>query len=357
MSCRVLIALTLLGAGPGFAEPSTENIDFHDTYEASKGEKELATEQYEQAYGTYSKLAAETSNPGLATVAGARAAVALGLQEGMYGQGLERARAITDRPCSVQAQMQLMVANEDYQKLLDAFADEDIAVWPKRTLPKLWHFGRQDLRALALADRARAYLETGNAEAAVRDAEKALEFADGERHKLKILSFLGSHVYRRTLRDPDKTFETDMRIVELDAGHATTLQARIDAAAYLRAGKRYDEALAVLGSDWKTSQSRHWFTRGMPALAETLAAAGRFGEAADAYRIMAEADDKRTNKAHRSWAALRMAAMLAEAGDSDAAGMVYTDLLARNDVSEDDREQAKAALAELLSGLKGGSDQ
>jgi hypothetical protein len=37
--------------------------------------------------------------------------------------------------------------------------------------------------------------------------------------------------------------------------------------------------------------------------------------------------------------------------------MVYTDLLARNDVSEDDREQAKAALAELLSDLKGGSDQ
>ena len=77
MSCRVLIALTLLGAGPGFAEPATENIDFHDTYEASKGEKELATEQYEQAYGTYSKLAAETSDSGLATVAGARAAVAL----------------------------------------------------------------------------------------------------------------------------------------------------------------------------------------------------------------------------------------------------------------------------------------
>jgi hypothetical protein len=48
-----------------------------------------------------------------------------------------------------------------------------------------------------------------------------------------------------------------------------------------------------------------------------------------------------------------MARVLAEAGDTEAAGMVYTDLLARNDVSEENREQARAALAALVLSLNG----
>jgi hypothetical protein len=73
--------------------------------------------------------------------------------------------------------------------------------------------------------------------------------------------------------------------------------------------------------------------------------------------VAAEADDKRTNKTDRSWAALRMGRMLTEAGDPEAAKTVYKGLIERNDVPENDREQAKAALAELASTSKGGAKE
>jgi hypothetical protein len=351
MSLKILMVLTLLWAGRGLAEQSVVNMNFYEAYQACQGEVQIETKKYKEAYETYSKLAAKTSDSDLATLAKARAAVALGLQEGKYEQGLERADSVADYPFSIQSRIQLMAGNRDYKKLLEAFADEDIPAWPKRVLPKLWNFGSRDLRSLALYDRGRAHLETGNAKAAVTDIEKALEFTESEHQKSELLSFLARQVYERKLKDADKTFETDMRILEL--GKGKKLQSRIQAAAYLRGKQRYDEAMTVLGPGWSRSTSRHWFTRGMKAVAETLAAAGRYREAADAYRIMAEADDKRTNKADRSWAALQMARVLAEAGDTEAAGMVYTDLLARNDVSEENREQARAALAALVLSLNG----
>ncbi|MCA1808762.1 MAG: hypothetical protein LC725_04805, partial [Lentisphaerae bacterium] len=167
MSLKILIAVTLLWAGRGLTEQSVVKMNFYEAYEARQAETQLSYKKHEAAYEAYSSLAARTSDPDLATLAKARAAVAFGLQQDNYEQGLEQARAVTDRPVSVQAQMQLMVACADYQKLLDAFAEEDIAAWPKRTLPNMERWGRQDLRALALVDRARAYLETGNAQVAV----------------------------------------------------------------------------------------------------------------------------------------------------------------------------------------------
>ncbi|MCA1808100.1 MAG: hypothetical protein LC725_01325 [Lentisphaerae bacterium] len=142
------------------------------------------------------------------------------------------------------------------------------------------------------------------------------------------------------MKDADKTFETDMRIIELDAGQSGTLQARIQASGYLRANQRYDEALAVLGPGWST-KSRHWFTLGMKSVAETLAAAGRYREAADAYRVMAEADDKQMNEADRTWAAAQMAQMLAEAGDSvpagnDGKGPITWEAAGENDDDQED---------------------
>lgn len=348
MPLKVLIVIAMCWVGQGWAEPATADIDFHDAYEAIEGEKLMATKQYEQAYATYSKLAAETSDPDLAILARARAAVALGLQDGKYEAGLEDADAIPDRTWAVQSRIHLMAAEEEYESLLDTFAGEDIPAWPERTLPKLWRYGQQDLRALALADRAQAYLATGDPEAAVRDLERALDFAAADRHKLRILSFLGEHVYRRTLRDVDKTFETNRRIVALNAGHATTLQARINVANRLSAEGQHEEALAVLGDDWKKSKSQHWFSRGMMALGDALAAAGQLEEAADAYRLMAEADDSRTNAANRSWAALQLARVLTDLNETEAAGMIYTELLARKDVPDPDREQARAALADLI---------
>lgn len=327
---RIALALTLLLAVSCLAEQSVVDMNFYEAYLARQGETLLhsarkSAKNREKAYETYSNLAANTSDSELATLAKARAAVALGLQEGKYEQGLERARAVADRAFSVQAQMQLMVANKDYQKLLDEFATEDIPAWPKRTLPAFWNYGNQDLRARALADRAQAYLETGNTAAAVADAEKALEFAEAKKHKLGILDFLARKVYERKLRDVDKTFEIDMKIIELDAGQSGTLQARIQAGAYLLGKKRYDEALAALGPGWSKVKSRHWFSRGMKAVADTLAAAGRYGEAADAYRIMAEADGKRLSEKDRIWAAGQMKLMRTKAAEKGDKGGKWND--------------------------------
>lgn len=91
MPLKILIVLTLLGAGRGLAEQSLASMNLHDAHQAINGEKEFSARKYEQAYDTYSKLVESARDPGLAT-AEARAAVAFGLQEGKYEQGLERAR-------------------------------------------------------------------------------------------------------------------------------------------------------------------------------------------------------------------------------------------------------------------------
>ncbi|MCA1808099.1 MAG: hypothetical protein LC725_01320 [Lentisphaerae bacterium] len=107
-----MIVITLLCVGHGFAAQSVVNMNFYEAYQASQGELQLylggkSPKNNEKAYETYSTLAAETSDSELATLARARAAVAFGLQEGNYTQGLERATAVADRPLSVQLKRRL----------------------------------------------------------------------------------------------------------------------------------------------------------------------------------------------------------------------------------------------------------
>ncbi len=340
------LAITLFWLGCGMAIQPVSSINFHELYRANQGEGQLADGKYAEAIATYTALAANTSDPVLVAMAEARIAVAVGLQDSGYEAGLAHARTVAERAYAVQACMQLMFAKEDFQRLIDDYCDEEIAAWPERTLPSLPKVGREDVRALALFDRGRAFLRIGDAQTAARDIDRASEFA-GQNRKLTILSFLANDVYTQALKDTDKTFETNRRIVELDGGFAATLSAALSATHYLRERKRYDEALAVLARfPWRTMNG-YWFAAFANSVGLTLSDAGRFAEAADIYRLLAEASDAKADSKQRGAAAVQWGRMLAAAGNLEAARGVFEALLARDNTSKTDRQQAEAALAEL----------
>ncbi len=340
------LAITLFWVGSGMAKQPASSINFHELYQSNLGEGQLADGKYAEAIATYTTLAADTKDPVLAALGKARAAVALGLQDGQYEAGLAQARTVTDRAYAVQACMQLMFAKEDFQRLVDEYRDEKIADWPERTLPSLPKVGREDVRALALFDRGRALLRIGETQTAARDIDQASEFA-GRNRKLTILSFLAKDVYTQALKDTDKTFETNRRIVELDAGFAATFHAGLSAAQHLRERKRYDEALDVLAHfPWRT-MSGYWFAAFANSVAKTLSDAGRFAEAADVYRSLAEAGEKKADSNQCSAAAVQWGRMLAATGNLEVAKTVFEALLARDNTSKTVRQQAEAALAEL----------
>lgn len=344
---RFIATLGLLAAWC-FADPPMTSMLFRDMFQANQGEGQLAAKEFEQAVATYDELAGTTADPVIASLAKARAAVAVGLQESNYEQGLARARGVTDRAYGVQAQIALMFAADAFQEIVDAFGEEDIAAWPERKLPQLPQLGREAVGALALFDRGRAFFNLGDVQAAVRDLEQAQAFADTSRLRLSILTFLSRSVYARALDDLDRAFEADRRIAALRMGHmAAYLRHLLAAARYLHERERWDEALDVLGNvDWKRfPPASSWHHSVANATGQALAGAGRYADAAEIYRQIVE------NRAcpidRRAVAGLKAAEMLTLAGDPAGARQVVREVIALDGLKDDHRQQAEDALADL----------
>lgn len=134
----------------------------------------------------------------------------------------------------------------------------------------------------------------------------------------------------------------------LNAGYAATSHAVISAAGYLRERERYDEALDILNRRaWRTWDG-FWFVRFVNAVGQTLSEAGRHAEAADVYRLLAEADESRADGNARNAAAVQWGRMLIAAGHlADARNVFYELLTVRDDLPEPLWRQAEALLAEL----------
>ena len=340
---RIVLALALCWSATAAAD--FFEIDFFRKHEEAQAERLLSERDYEEAREALEALAETADGDVEKALWRARAAIAVGLQDGRFDEGMEMAEAIEDRPYSIQARIELMHSKRDYAGLIEAFGDENIAEWPARRIPPKPRYGNEaDARCIALYHRGHAYYQTSEGEAAARDLAKASELAQNSRRKLDIWRIQAAN-YTQRLGDEEKAFEANMRIAGLGGGGANFYRGVIGAANYLRGQGQHDEALDVLSRMNPYEQRGWWLGEGLIAVGRTLAEAGRTDEAVEAYMQVAETEDQRDR--HRSAAYFLAAEALADAGRAEEAIEAYKTLLDFDGASDDHKERADEALGEM----------
>ncbi len=279
----VLTAMLFLSA---LAYSADFTLDFQRPYQESVAEGLFAqATNYPAAREAFEKLAATAKDAIEKAMWQARAAEAVGLQNGKLEEGLAMAKSIDDKPYSVQSQIELMLANKDYTGIVNRFGQEDIAAWPPRRIAMRTGWAKdEDARGMALYHRGYAYYRTGAGAAAEKDLEKAAEFAVNNDKKVAIYRDLAD-MEAQLLKNKEKAFEINMRLTHLQ-GAAPVYIGFLGAADYLREQKKYDEALELLrrmplpdepmeGNGWPKSK--------LFAIGHTLAEAGKTEEAIAVY--------------------------------------------------------------------------
>ncbi len=258
---------------------------FHRKYQESTAEGLAQDKKYPVAREAFERLAATAKDAIEKAMWQARAAEAVGLQDGKLEEGMALAKSIDDKPYSVQIQIQLMFTKRDYTGIVNKFDQEDIAAWPPRQIVKGVGWAKdEDARCLALYHRGAAYYRTGAGAAAEKDLEKAAELAVNNDQKVAIYRDLAD-MEAQLLKNKEKAFEVNMKLTHLQ-GATPVYMGFLDAAAYLREQKKYDKALELLrrmplpdepmeGNGWPKSK--------LFAIGQTLAEAGKTEEAIAVY--------------------------------------------------------------------------
>ncbi len=285
---------------------------FHQKYQESVADGLMQDKNYPAAREAFEKLAATAKDAIEKAMWQARAAEAVGLQNGKFDEGLALAKAIDDKPYSVQIQIQLMFAKGDYTGIVNRFGQESIAAWPpRRIVQRVGWFKDEDARGMALYHRGLAYYRTGTGAAAEKDLEQAAELAVNNDQKVSVYRNL-AEMEAQLLKNKAKAFDANMKLTYLQGGEPV-LMGFLRAADYLREQKRYDEALELL--------------RRMPVSAE-----------------LQDGD---------SWTQCKLYAMgqaLAEAGKTEEAIAIYNKLVASEQCSAYYKTTAKKALEKLRKG-------
>ncbi len=342
MMKKIILVLMMFWATWGFS--ADFNVDFQRKYKEMQAESLFSKKQYAEARQAFDKFAATAKTPIDKAMWQARAAIAVGLQENRFTNGLELAKSIGEKPYSVQAQMELMTAKKDYKGLIEAFGEEDIAAWPARPIPRKPRCPEADACSCALFDRGNAYIEIGNGQAAEKDLEKAEEFALSPNRKFYIWRAQAKN-QTQLLKNEEKAFEANLKIAVLNRGSADYFRGVIGAADYLRKQSKYDEALKILDKMDPYNKQGYWLGAGLSAVGRTLADAGRTDKAIAAYRQIVE--DKSATTTSRSAALLAIGDTCAAAGRTDEAIAAYKELLAYDKAHARYKDKAKEALKNL----------
>ena len=184
------------------------------------------------------------------------------------------------------ARMENLLAERDYDGLIERFGDEDFNSWP------FWQIG-----AGAYA-RGRAHAGLDRGMDTERDLLTALEYTADARIRTSILLALGNN--RETNLQEDalaleayrRNFERAGRIGSADQFRSVQGAARI-----LTRQGRFDEALAVLEYAETEIREGYWRHALLLSLGETLAVADRQSEALEVYRSVR--DDDSASEGHR----------------------------------------------------------
>ena len=342
MQTCVLTLATLWATGA----PAVDfNVDFHRKYKEAQAERLFAERKYPEARQAFEKLAATAGTPVEKAMWQGRAAIAAGTRKGGFDRGMEMAKAIEDRPYSIQARMELMSSKRDYEGLIEAFKDEDIAAWPPRPIPPRPRYGEEaDARCCALLDRGQAFYKTRSGKAAEKDLEKAAELARNSRRKIDIWLTL-AYAQSQLLKNEEKAFAAYMSIAELGGGGADCYRGVIGAADFLRKQGKYDEALDILSRMDPYRQSGWWLGAGLLAVGQTLVDAGKPEEAVAAYRKII--DGRAPHPYHVSAARLALGDILAETGRTAEAIAVYRKLILSKKSRPVDKAKAIKALEKI----------
>lgn len=209
----------------------------------------------------------------------------------------EKAESLAERipldPVRMTVRMENLLAQRDWDGVIEAFGDEDLSQWP------FWQIG-----AGAFA-RGRAFSAAKVADRADADFRLALEFTSEPRARLSLLRATGHH-REVVMADDVSALEAYREIAEsvTNTGGADFFYALQGAARILARQMKFDEALAVLDRADPEKVGGSWRGSLRLSRAEVLQAAGRKEEAGQVFRQIVEDDQAQVG--HRKQAEERL---------------------------------------------------
>jgi tetratricopeptide (TPR) repeat protein len=244
-------------------------------YDFQEAQKLLGQKKNIEAKEAFMKISEAAPNTLIKAKCLAYAATALSNDKKYdYDEALELAKAITDKPISINCQMEIYLANRDSGKLkdaLEAFKGEDIAAWPDNIDYKgFWNRGQIGFY-------------TKNYEDAAKDLNLAAENAGSDTMlKLHALNLLGSTWM--ALKDEQKALDAYKQAAASNygKGHWTQIDSAIQAAKILTKQAKYDEALKIFELNDKVTTGV-WGFLYLEAYGDLLKAQGKEKEANEKY--------------------------------------------------------------------------
>jgi len=190
-----------------------------------------------------------------------------------FDRAAELAGRVPLVPVAKTVRMQNLLAMRQPEELIAQFKDEDLDTWPFWTAGEAWFA------------RGQAFCETGDGARAEKDLQKAVELTTDELARARVSLTLGRN-REENLGDNAGALAAYRRIVAMPRhhGNATYFRGLQCAARILRGQGEYDAALAILRKVDVDGLRGYWHGSMLLALGETLAAAGKTGEAVAAYR-------------------------------------------------------------------------
>jgi len=190
-----------------------------------------------------------------------------------YDRANELADQIPIPAAAKTLRMENLLAQRDYEALVQAYAAEDLRTWP------FWNIGE------AATARGRALSAVGKGEAAEKDLTLALDYTPDIKLQQKLLRDIGTN-QEKNLGDMEGAIEAYMQVVNMDranggADYFYNVQAANRA---LRSVDRYDEAMAALNKVDMENLSGTWRATMFLHKAETLADMGKSADAKAIYQ-------------------------------------------------------------------------
>ena len=226
---------------------------------------------YAGAHEAFVKVAETAPTPKSKSECLAFAAACLGKLK-QYGQAIELAQTIPVKPIAVNCQMEIMLENGKQKELIEAFKDENISAWPDYLI----HHG--------FYNRGCACRLAGNAEAAAKDLEQAVETSNTTGHfQVRVLSDLAG--VRSALKQDDKALEAYRRVLAATEykGLYTFCGAAIAAPNILIKQGKYDEALLEINKFDPLPTSGVYKIQAMEVYGDIYAGQGKKDEAKAKY--------------------------------------------------------------------------
>ena len=259
---KIFLAAMVLGININLSK-----ADFHDDFQSAL--KLYHNGQYAEATEIFSGLSKRAPTPGSKSDA-LRYAVLGAINAKQFDYANELITQIPREGTKKLCRMDLMLAQNKPQTLIDTYKDEDLTAWSD--------FHIYD----ALVARGQAYRRLKQHAEALRDFRKAVDFTSDPGKKAGVLNLTGGTL--QEAGDDEQALVVWRRMEDITPlkGYGIINDATVNAARILAKQAKYDEALKEIDKI-KPADSGYWHARPMVIQAEIYAAQGRKTEALAKY--------------------------------------------------------------------------